>query len=340
MKIFSAVYPNRAMKCMIQDHHLQITKLGRQEEMINQKEPLPKLRKTVDYDALFKQLPPLKSRDYIRLLESPDGEKIPPEVLAHCYRQLCEANYREGMEATFRVLTQNGNLRKLRRFIRKMIPPEQNKFDSEDLEQKAWAKIWITLPTKRGGFAENNWLVFAKQRVIDAWNEEFGKKGSKLKTKIGKEKVPIRIAGTGSSGNQHSGEKNAENVDPFERITVDEAAEAAPWHAGLKENEIPLIEKIILETIEKIEEPFLKRLAMDQFGEDPSPISGDRSKSGKAPLTEQTGFERDYISRRIRVIRARLAGALKANKDLKFDPEWLKKFIQNKNKSIKKQTRS
>lgn len=307
--------------------------------MISQKEPLPKVRKTVDYDTLFGQLPPLKSYEYIRLMEEPEGEKIPPEVLARAYRQLCNANHREGMEATFRVLTQNGNLRKLRRFIRNMIPPAQNTFDSEELEQKAWVKIWQTLPTSRGAYAEINWLAFAKQRVLEAWTEEFGKKGSKLKIKIGKEKVPLRMISSVGSKNNPNNEKTIEEQDLFEEISIDETVEVAPWHAGIKENEIPLIEKIIKETIDKIPDPLLKKLAIDQFGDNPSPISGDRSKTGKIPLTEQTRFDKDFIRRRIEDVRARLAAALETNSYFEFDEEIIRKIYKKYNKSIKKQTR-
>jgi hypothetical protein len=305
--------------------------------MINQEESLPEERETDKYDALFKQLPPLKSHDYIRLLEGPDVEKIPPEVLARCYRQLCAANHREGMEITFRALTRNGNLRKLRRFINKMSHLDQNKFDSEDLEQKAWIKIWTTLPTSRGAYAEINWLVFAKQRIVEAFDEEFGKKASKLKVKIGEENVLIKLVGSIDSQNS---ENSNETYDLFEIISSDEAADAAPGHARLTANEIPLIEKIIRETINKIPDDFLRKLAEDQFGGNPSPISGDRSKTGKIPLTEQFGFDRDYISRRIHDVRVRLAAALKTNSHLEFDDEIIQKIFKKYNKSVKKQTRS
>lgn len=308
--------------------------------MINQEESIPEERKINDHDALFKQLPPLKSHEYIRLLEGPDAAKIPPEVLARCYRQLCKANHREGMEATFWALTRSGNLRKLRNFINRMIPPDQHKFDSEDLEQKTWAKIWKTLPTKRGDYAETNWLVFVKQRIIEAFNEEFGKKGSKLKCKIGKEKVPIKQVGSTGTRNSRQGDNATETYDLLEAFSLDQTSDAAPWHAGLKKNEIELIEKIIEETIKKIPDDFLRDLAEDQFGGDPSPISGDRSKTGKMPLTEKTGFSKDYISRRIQDIRARLAAALETNEYLQFDEEIIRKIYKKYNKSAKKQTKS
>lgn len=313
---------------------------GDQEEMINQKEPHPKTRNTTDFDDIFEQLPPLVSHEYIRLLESPEGEKIPPEVLVRAYRQLCNDSHRDGMKATFRALTKSGNLRKIRGFIKEIVPPEQHKLDSDDLEQMTWSRIFKTLPTERGAFAEIEWFAFAKQRAIEAWRDEFGRDGGRLKTKSGKETVTIRIADAASAVKDTFAEKSLENLTPFDTMSVDEAAEAAPWHAGLRNNQLPLIEKIISETIAKIEEPFLKWLAEDQFGGDPSPISGDRSKTGKVPLTDQTGFNRDQISKGIRIIKGRLAGALLANKDLNCDVKWLKKFTKNTNKSTKKQTKS
>lgn len=50
--------------------------------MTNQKRDLSQTTLPKNYQALFEQLPPLGSEEYIRLMENADGAKIPPQVLA------------------------------------------------------------------------------------------------------------------------------------------------------------------------------------------------------------------------------------------------------------------
>lgn len=308
--------------------------------MTNRKKIIPRRSKLEDYQALFEQLPPLGSKEYIRLMEDASSASVPPQVLARAYRQLCQASNRAGMEATLERLVQKKNLRNIRGFVKNKIPPEQGWFLEDDLEQETWKQILKVLPTERGAMAETAWTAFCVQRMIDAWREAFGREGRRLTMKIGNERVTITKAKAVASDSEQSieesfGEENLE-INPVEDLGEDEAISSAfSWHVGLKESQIALIEEIIEKTIDKIQEPLLKQIAIDQFGDDPSPISSGTSAGGKPPLTEQTNLSRHQIARRIAVVRRILAGNILANKELKIDKSWLKKFTSRGKKTNK-----
>lgn len=64
--------------------------------MTNQKKGLSRTTLPQDYQALFDELPPLGSEEYIRLMEDMNGAEIPPQVLACAYRQLYQAKNERG----------------------------------------------------------------------------------------------------------------------------------------------------------------------------------------------------------------------------------------------------
>lgn len=308
--------------------------------MTNRKTISPRTNKLENYQAQFEQLPPLGSEEYIRLMEDANGAKIPPQVLARAYRQLCQAKNQEGMKATLKRLVQKKHLRRISNLIRNKIPPEQSWFSEDDLIQDTWMQILKVLPTDRGAGAETAWVSFCYQNMIDAWRKNFGREGGRLTMKIGGERVTITKArAVASDSKQVSDEPFSEEsseINPVENLGEDESLSSAfSWHVGLKENQIPVIEEIINDTIDKIQEPLLKQIAKDQFGDDPSPISSGTSKNGKLPLTEQIGLSRHQIARRIATVRKTLAGNIFANKELKINVEWLRKFISREDK-IKK----
>ncbi|HEX8247422.1 MAG TPA: hypothetical protein VF599_04500 [Pyrinomonadaceae bacterium] len=289
-------------------------------------------RNSEDYQALFEQLPRLGSDEYISLMENKSSASIPPQVLARAYRQLCQAKNEAGMKATLERLLQKKNLSKVISLIRNKIPPEQGWFLDEDLIQDTRIQIMKVLPTERGSLAETAWVTFCAQRMIDAWRENFGREGERLTLKLGGERVSITKAKAAASGSEQSSEEGngeeEDEVNPAESLGEDEALSTAfSWHVGLKKSQISLVEEIIERTIDKIQEPLLKQIAIDQFGDDPSPISSGRSENGKPPLTEQTGLSRHQIARRIATIRSVLAGNIRADKELKIDTDWLRKFI-------------
>lgn len=293
-----------------------------------------------NHQFLFEQLPPLGSEEYIRLMEDADGAKIPPQVLARAYRQLCQANNEAGMKVTLNRLLQRRNLSRIISSMRNKVPPEQSWFDEDDLLQDTRSEIMRTLPTERGASAETAWVSFAYQCMIDAWRKNFGRKGARLKIKIGGKRVPItkaRAAADSENGADSGFTEPKDEVNPVEALANEEAFSTGYlWHAGLTDNQTELIEKIVKKTIDKIQEPLLKQIAIDQFGDDPSPISSGTSKNGKPPLTEQTGLDRHKIARRIATVRGVLAGNIRADKELKVDTERLKKFISGSKKSKNK----
>jgi len=309
--------------------------------MINRKKVSPRTNKTEDYQALFEQLPPLGSEEYIRLMEDASGERrIPPQVLARAFRQLCQAKNEAGMKATLVRLVQKKNLGKIINLIRNKIPPEQSWFSEDDLVQDTWRHILKVLPTERGAGAEKAWASFCYQRMIDAWRENFGREGERLKIKIGGELVSITKAKAVVSNSENGvvesfGEESVE-INPVETLSDSEASSLAfAWHVGLKDNQVSLIEGIIEKTIDKIQELLLKQIAIDQFGDDPSPISNGTSRNGKPPLTEQTGLSRHQLARKIATVRKVLAGNILAEKKLNIDTERLKKFISQDTKTKK-----
>jgi hypothetical protein len=86
------------------------------------------------------------------------------------------------------------------------------------------------------------------------------------------------------------------------------------------------VEKIIVRTIQTMNDPLMKAVALDQFSANPSPISAARTPDGRVPLTEQTGASRFQISRALRNAKSRLAAALLADPELPVDTQWLRQF--------------
>lgn len=297
-----------------------------------------------NHQSLFDELPPLGSEEYIHLMEDTNGAEIPPQVLARAFRQLCQAKNEGGMKATFNRMAQGKNLKSVRTIIKNIIPSEQDWFLENDLEQETWMQIWKVLPTDRGAMAETAWVLFCKHRTIDAWRENFGREGRRLEVKVGGQYVKVRKAKAPTFDSEKNGEDTFEQIVTRENDGIGTVNSEMPisyfaWRDGLEKNQIPLIEELVAKTIDKIEEPLLKQIAVDQFGDDPSPISSGFSKNGKPPLTEQTNLDRHTIARKIKDIRRILAGNLLADKELEFDAAWLRKFVRNK-EQIKKMKRS
>ena len=312
--------------------------------MTNQKKGLPRTILLRDYQALFDELPPLGSEEYICLMEDTNGAEIPPQVLARAYRQLCQAKNERGMKATFDRIAQGKNLKSVRTIIKNIIPAEQDWFLENDLEQETWMQILKVLPTDRGAMAETAWVLFCKHRAIDAWRENFGREGRRLEVKIGGQYVKVRKAEVPSADSEKNGEETFEQTVASEIDGTGATNSEIPisyfaWREGLERDQIPLIEELIAKTIDKIEEPLLKQIAIDQFGDDPSPISSGVSENGKPPLTVQTDLDRHTIARKIKKVRKILAGNLLANKEFEFDIAWLRKFVRNK-EQVKKIKRS
>lgn len=265
------------------------------------------------FDKVFETLPPLGSPQYAALLETASAAELPAQVLARAYRQLCAAGSEDSARATLARLVGNGGrygyLAAVRRLAFVEVARGQYWYDSDDLIHAAIVEIVKTLPTPRGELAERAWVLFTQQRFQDGWRALNGRRGERVR---GKRVEPTVDAKTG------------EVFDPVEETD----GAAAPWHVGAEESKLPWLTGFIRETAAKIADPTVQRVAEDQFGDDPSPISVGASAGGKPPLTEQMGMSRFQVSRALRSAKARLAAALLAQREHEIDAEWLRRFLQ------------
>jgi hypothetical protein len=103
-----------------------------------------------------------------------------------------------------------------------------------------------------------------------------------------------------------------------------------PWHVALRQSKVPWLEDFVRRTVSEFKDPLMRRVAEDQFGPDPSPISAGRSEMDKSPLTEQLGVDRYRISRALKQARAKLFAALIKQKEKELDLDWLRNRYQGK----------
>ncbi|MCA1568279.1 MAG: hypothetical protein LC803_22070 [Acidobacteria bacterium] len=254
----------------------------------------------------------MDSAQYLELLETATAADLPAQVLARAYRHLCVAGCEGAANATLARLVGSGGrygyLASLRRLAFREVARGQYWYDADDLMQAAVIEIVKTLPSPRGELAERAWVLFTHQRFQDGWRELNGRRGEKIRG--------VRVEPT---VDQESGEV----FDPVEETD----GATAPWHALAGESDLPWLDNFIRETVAKIADPLTRRVAEDQFGDDPSPISAGASAGGKPPLTEQLGENRFKIRRVLHNAKARLAAALLAQRQREIDAEWLRRFL-------------
>lgn len=264
------------------------------------------------FDELFAALPPPGSAEYLRLLQTASVLELPAQVLVRAYRLLLANGQESAAKATLERLLDHkdshGYLRTIRRLSRQQVPGNQNWHDSDDLYQAALTEILKVLPSKRGELAEVAWVRFCQNCFEDAWRALHGRRGERLRHKYVE---PMADDETG------------------ELIFLVEQTEGpdAPWHQGARQSELPRVEKLIARTVAGMQDELMRKVAEDQFGDDPSPISSGRSGKGKPPLTEQLNASRFQISRALRNAKARIAASLIADPELEFDTGWLKQFV-------------
>jgi DNA-directed RNA polymerase specialized sigma24 family protein len=264
------------------------------------------------FNKVFEALPPLDSPQYIALLDTASAAELPAQVLARAYRQLCAAGSEEAARLTLKRLVGSGGkfgyLAAVRRLAFIEVVRGQYWYDSDDLVQAAIVEIVKTLPTTRGELAERAWVLFTQQRFQDGWRALNGRRGERIKDK--------RVEPT-------IDEESGEVFDPVEETD----GTAAPWHVKAEASNLPWLTEFIRETVAKIADPTIRRVAEDQFGDDPSPISAGVSAGGKPPLTEQMNMSRFQVSRALSKAKARLAAALLAQREHEIDVEWLRRFL-------------
>lgn len=265
------------------------------------------------YNRIFSELPPLNSSEYMTLLETAPASDLPAQVLARAFRQLIVSGSEVAANATLARLVSSKQyvyLAAVRRLASLMVAQGQYRYDEEDLIQETIAEIVKTLPTPRGELAERAWVLFSKQRFQDGWRNINGRRGEKLRGK--------RVEPT-------IDEETGDVYDPAEETD----GQSAPWHAGVEKSKLPWLESFIRRTATEIADPMIRRVAEDQFGDDPSPISAGKSATGKLPLTDQLGLSRFQISRALKNAKARLAAALMAQREQEIETDWLRQFLKD-----------
>jgi DNA-directed RNA polymerase specialized sigma24 family protein len=264
------------------------------------------------FDAIFKGLPALDSPGYRELIDNAPVNELPAQVLARAFRELIASGSHEAAEATLLRLVADKRFDYLgivRRLANQHVVKGTYSYDADDLIQETIAEIVKTLPTARGAVAEGAWVLFIRHRFEDARRKLYGRRG---------EKDPAgRVE---PSRDQETGEI----VDPVEEID----GALADWHVQLRESKESWLQDFVRRTAGAIVDPLIRYVAIDQFGDDPSPISAGTSEGGKAPLTEQLGIDRFKISRALKSAKRRLAAELMTQNEPDVDVEWLRKFTE------------
>jgi len=266
-------------------------------------------------DRLFQALPPLHSSEYLEVLEKATAEDLPAPVLVRAYRQLAPTTHSEAIERTLERLLdardRYGYLKEIRILAKWKVAKGHYEYDENDLLSETLNEIVKVLPTKSGEMAEQAWVTFCRCRLEDVRRRIQGRKGNKdlwRRTEMVADKESGRL------------------YDPLDRM---EAPPESP-DGQIFEDKHGRLTEIIRETIQKIKDPLTRRVAEDQFGDDPSPISAGPSASGKPSLEEQLGVDRDKINRVRRKARARIAAKLLQLHDpeFEFDRNILLRFVR------------
>jgi hypothetical protein len=266
------------------------------------------------YETIFAALPPLDSPEYLHLLDTATASELPAPVLAKSFRQLASAGADAAARVTLERLVASSHreayLLVVRKLARQRVARGQYAYDAEDLFQEAVKEIVRTLPTERGSFAETNWVTFCKHCFEDGWRSLNGRRGEKIR-----------------------GERVEALTDPASGIVNDPlevTGDFIPWHVAVLQSKVPWLEDFVRRTIAEFKDPLMRQVAEDQFSLDPSPISADRTKTGKLPLTEKLGVDRYHITRARDRAQAKLFAALIKQKEKELDLDWLRNRYQGK----------
>lgn len=266
------------------------------------------------YETIFAALPPLDSPEYLHLLDTATASELPAPVLAKSFRQLASAGADAAARVTLERLAASNHreayLLVVRKLARQRVARGQYAYDAEDLFQEAVKEIVRTLPTERGAFAETNWVTFCKHCFEDGWRSLNGRHGEKIR-----------------------GERVEALTDPASGIVNDPlevTGDFIPWHVAVLQSKVPWLEDFVRRTIAEFKDPLMRQVAEDQFSPDPSPISADRTKTGKLPLTEKLGVDRYRITRARDRAQAKLFAALIKQKEKELDLDWLRSRYQGK----------
>ena len=141
--------------------------------------------------------------------------------------------------------------------------------EPQDLLSASFTQIVRKLESPRGTYAETNWVGFCVQCVIDAWRSKdlYGRDGTKA--------------------TEEFAHPTPDDVPP---PPVKLGTTTAPDPRGTPRHSVlPKIESVIAEAIESMPDGPMKTIAADQFGPDPSYVSGAKLSKieGKKPLLTQ-----------------------------------------------------
>lgn len=262
-------------------------------------------------EAIYRGLPPLDSPEYLRLLETAKPEALPAEVLVRVYRQLCQAEpYGEAARATIERLLvrhQAYYFRKVRFLASKETGGSKNWIDAEDMVHDVVVKVCEVLLRERGRHAETNWVVFTFNLYMDVWREYHGREGAKTRAERGEY--------------DEDGISLRSDFEELARYVEG----AGPRHSGF--DQTARMKAVVAEMVAKIPDPFLRRVAEDQFGTDPTPISSRRKEDSYKTLSGKLGVSRHVVERALRQARKLAGAALLADPTLDLKEEWIRHFI-------------
>lgn len=144
---------------------------------------------------------------------------------------------------------------------------------AEDLYQGTLLQIVRTLRTPRGRRAHTAWRPFCWHRLYDAIRE-------RTREDLPTEDLDAPDPGTGRM------------PEPLE------LGRRQAWHGSVEPDRLPQLIEHLRHAAEALEDPDVRRVALDQFFDDPSPIdTEDPDRPEKRPLTEVLGRDRFAVYR-------------------------------------------
>ncbi len=250
-------------------------------------------------DEIFKALPPLGSKNYLKHLKEANARELPAQVLVRAYRQLPPGSP-EANATLVRLLgdyKKPGYLAPVWNAAHERIS-NRDWFGVEDLMARAIEEIAATLGGPRGKGADTAWVSFCYQRVEDAYRAMVGRRGERQDP----EKAEPR--------NVEAGEK----IDPVDEISS-EAVLDTNWHGRIEESNAEWLEAFVSRELAKIPDDRIREVARDLFGAVPTPMK---------ELAERYGVERTQIYRWCEIARTRIYAALQTQNERDIDISWLR----------------
>jgi DNA-directed RNA polymerase specialized sigma24 family protein len=259
------------------------------------------LESALTKEEAFQALPPLDSDEYVEHILIANTEDLPPEILARAYRQV--PPHSAASDETLRRLTRRHGERW--EYFGPLVARARRLTNShdeyEDLLQDAFRRIFETLPTARGQYAEKAWFGFCYRELIDAWRERHGRRGERLKKEVAM----------------------GESEDDATRELLSLVSELPPWHEEVRVKYTEKIEDVMHRVLEEIPDRFVRAVAGAAWlGNERPRVSGTTAKKDNLSLTEHfPGKSRFQITRALRQADSQLAAALLTELDVELNQE-------------------